>query len=262
MKKNLELLFLRNLILTLSVLGFVACSSGSGTPEFQPPVTNASPGGIWVGIDSTGGNLVAFVTESGRFHVVDEFLSQGTGVLSVSNGNDVASNFPLVPLLGLTFPDGTTLADCALSGTIVERQTLDISVDCTTTAGAQDQITADLTYDPVYERDSSLQTIAGMYVDSLGIVTDINENGMAFGQDPASGCVTNGLVSIIDGAFSLYDAEFEFSNCLGALAFLNGTTFVGLAELDNSVVPETLFIASTGDVGFLVASFFTVSERL
>ncbi len=216
----------------LSLTAFcVACGGGGGgtaPPTPLPPVTNASPGGIWVGIDADGGQIVAFVTETGGFHFIDEFLNQGSGILTVSNGNDVSGNFQLVSELGFTFPDGTTLADCTLSGTVTERQTLTVTVNCTTTAGNQDQITVTLDYVPIYERDSSLATIAGTFDDGSGIVTNIASDGTIFEQDPVSGCVTNGQVSVIDnGAFNLYGVQFGFNNCTGQLV----GTFAGLGDL-------------------------------
>ncbi len=243
----------------------VACGGGGGgaAPTPQPPVVNASPGGIWEGIDSDGDSVVALVTETGRFHFIDEFGNQGSGILNVSNGNDVSGNFQFVTPFGITFPDGTTLADCTLSGTVTERGTMTVTVNCTTTAGLQDLITVTLNYNVLYERDSSLATIAGMYDDGSGIVTEIASDGTISEQDPVSGCVTNGQVSVIDiGAFNLYDVEFGFSNCTGQFAIFNGTSFVGLATLDNTVAPEALIVAATGDVAGTLVSFFSVSERL
>ena len=192
----------------LSLTAFcVACGGGGGgaAPTLQPPVVNVSPGGIWTGIDSDGDLIVALVTETGRFNFLDEFGNQGSGTLNVSNGNDVAGNFQLVTPFGITFPDGTTLADCTLSGTVTERQTMSVTVNCTTTAGLQDQITVTLNYEAIYERDSSLATIAGMYDDGSGIVTEIASDGTISEQDPVSGCVTNGQVNVINSTFNVYD---------------------------------------------------------
>ena len=174
------------------LLAFVlaACGGGGGGGSLAPtppPVSNASPGGIWSGTDSDGGEVAALVTETGRFHFIDEFLSQGAGILSVSNGNNVAGDFQFVPDLGFTFEDGTTLADCTLSGTVAERQTLTVTVNCTTTDGLQSQVTSTLSYEAIYDRDSSLAAIAGMYGDDSGIVTDINSEGRIFEQDPTTG---------------------------------------------------------------------------
>jgi CSLREA domain-containing protein len=257
---------LARFLYVLSLTAFcVACGGGGGgaAPPLQPPVVNASPGGIWTGIDSDGDLIAAFVTETGRFHVIDEFLNQGSGILSVSNGNDVTANFQLVTEFGFTFPDGTTLADCTLSGTVTERQTMSVTVNCTTTAGLQDQITVTLNYDAIYERDSSLATIAGVYDDGSGIVTDIASDGMIFEQDPVTGCVTIGQVRVINnGTFNLYDVEFGFSNCIGPFAFLNGSSFVGIGTLDNTVTPEVLIVFATGDVAGTLVSLVSVAERL
>jgi len=256
--------FTRYLYVLIWTVFCVSCGGGGGgaAPFVPPPVINASPGGIWTGIDSDGDLVIALVTETGRFNFLDEFGNQGSGILSVSNGNDVAGNFQLVTPLGITFPDGTTLADCTLSGTVSERLTMTVTADCTTMAGLQDQITVTLDYETIYERDSSLATIAGMYNDGSGIVTEIASDGTIFEQDPVSGCVTNGQVNIIDPAFNAYDVQFGFSNCTGQFTNLNGTSFVGIATLDNTVTPEALIVAATGDVAGTLVSFVSVSERL
>ncbi len=250
----------------LSLTAFcAACGGGGGgsvSSPTPPPVVNASPGGIWTGIDSDGDLIAAFVTETGRFHFIDEFGNQGSRTLSVSNGNDVTGNFQLVTEFGFTFPDGTTLADCTLSGTVTERQTMSVTVNCTTTAGLQDQITVVLDYNALYERDSSLATIAGIYDDGSGVVTDIASDGTIFEQDPVSGCVTIGQVSVIDPAFNAYDFQFGFSNCIGQDTIFNGSSFVGIGTLDNIVTAEVLIVAATGDVAGILVSFVSVSERL
>ncbi len=258
---------MKALVRFLYVLGLtafcVACGGGGGgaAPLPQPPVVNASPSGIWTGIDSNGGQIIVFVTETGRFHIIDQFLNQGSGILSVSNGNDVTANFQLVTPLGITFPDGTTLRDCTLSGTVTERQTMTVTGNCTTTAG-QDQITVTLNYDANYERDSSLATIAGLYDDGSGIVTDIASDGMIFEQDPVSSCVINGQVSIIDPDFNLYDFQFGLSNCTGPDAILNGASFVGLGLLDDTFPPEVLIVFATGDVAGTLVSWGLFGERI
>ncbi len=248
----------------LSLTAFcVACGGGGGgaVPN-PPPVTNASPGGIWAGIDSDGDSVLALVTETGRFHFIDEFGNQGTGILSVSNGNDVTSDFQLVTEPGSTFPDGTTLADCTLSGTVTERQTMSVTANCTTTAGLQDQITVALDYQTIYDRDSSLATIAGLYDGGLGYVINIASDGTIFAQDSVSGCVINGQVRVIDNAFNAYDLDVGFSSCTGQEAILNGTSFVGIGTLDNTVIPEMLIVAVVGDVAGTLASLVSSLERL
>ncbi len=251
----------------LSLTAFcVACGgggSGAAPTPLPPPVINESPGGIWAGIDSDGDPVIALVTETGRFHFSDAFGNQGSGTLSVSNGNEVSANFQLVtPLFGPSFPDGTTLADCTLSGTVTERQIMSVTVNCTTTAGLQDQITVTpLDYVPIYERDSSLATIAGMYDDGF-VVTNIAADGTIFAQDWFTGCVTSGQVSIINPNFNLYDFQFGYSNCTGPDAFLNGASFIGIGTLDNTIPPDVLLVLVTGDVAGTLVSWILFGERL
>ena len=226
-------------------------------------MVNALPGGVWVGVDnSNGGQLVVTVTEDGRFRYVDQAGNQGAGFLSVNNGNDISSDFQIVTEIGITFPDGTTLADCALSGKVEERQTMDVAINCTTTSGPLNQINAALTYDTTYDRDSSLDTIAGTYEVGSGIVTSIASDGTIFEQNPFIGCITNGLVSVIDNEFNAYDYEFGISNCTGQFANLNGTSYSGIASLDNTANQDTLKVAATGVVDGISVSVVIVAIRL
>lgn len=119
-----------------------------------------------------------------------------------------------------------------------------------------------LQYDVLYERDSSLATVAGNYDDGSGSVLNISGDGTVFEQDPSSGCVISGLVSIIDAAYNMYDIALEFSNCVGEFAFVNGSSFTGMAALDNTSTPEGLIIAVTGDVSGDTASLIFIEERL
>jgi hypothetical protein len=236
----------------------VACGgggSGGGGTANPPPVTNVSPGGFWSGVDSNGGEIAAVVTEAGRFHFLSlDDLSQGNGIMSVSNGNNLNGNFQLVTQIGWVFPDGTTLADCALGGTVNERQSMTVTVNCTTTAGLESQATATLDYDAEYERDSSLATISGNF-QGLNSVLNIAGDGSIFAQDPVTGCVINGQVQVINASFNVYDIEFAYSSCIGEAAVLNDSSFVGLAALDNTVNPEELIVAATGDVTGILISF-------
>lgn len=244
----------------------VSCGAGGNgafpTLEASAAIT-ALPGGIWVGIDTgTGGRVEVVVTEDGKFRSVDQLGNQGSGVLSVSNGDEVSSNFQIVTELGITFPDGTSIADCALSGTIEERQNMDVTINCTTTSGPLNQITAALAYDVTYDRDSSLDTIAGTYDDGSGIVTSIASDGTIFEQNPFIGCVTNGLVSVIDSEFNVYDYQFGISNCAGPSSILNGSDFFGLARLDIIAGQEILNVAATGEVDGTLVAVVIVATRL
>lgn len=234
---------------------------GGGDGTVNPPVVNVSPGGFWFGIDSDGSEIAAIVTETGRFHFLRfDDLSQGFGILSVSNGNNLSGNFQLVTQLDWVFPDGTTLANCTLSGTVSERQNVAITTNCTTTASNIFQTTATLDYDNLYDRDSSLATISGTFLGATSVI-NIAGNGVIFVQDPATGCVSNGLVQIINSSYNVYDLEFTNSNCLGEYAILNGVVFEGLAVLDNTFVPELLVVTVTGEVAGVLVSLINFFPR-
>jgi hypothetical protein len=86
-------------------------------------------------------------------------------------------------------------------------------------------------------------------------VLNIAGDGTIFSQIPGTGCIANGQVSIINNAFNAYDFEFTDSDCVGQAAVMNGSSFVGIASLDNSVMPENLLVTEIGDMDGDVVSF-------
>ncbi len=175
-------------------------------------------------------------------------------MLVVGGASDVESNFIFVTQPGSTFADGATSATCSLSGTLSERQTIEIAANCSTAGVLHTDIVASLSYSDVYESDSSLAAIAGNY-QAPKAVLNIAGDGTVFSQDPDTDCVVNGQVSIIDSAFNAYDLEFVYSNCTGADTAMNGDSFVGTALLDDTVAPEALYVVAIGDTDGDAVSF-------
>ena len=252
-------------LLTLIVFTVAALSGcgggggGGGTPT--PPVADEAVGGIWVGTDSTGLEIFALSTECGEMHwVIPVTGEQGFGSGS-SNGTSVSFNYTYVAPLGFVLSDGSTSATCTATGTIQERQSLDVDVSCTTTEGNSFDNSARLAYSNLYDRDSSLATIAGNY-DDFGLTLNVNGAGEIFEQDPGSGCVVNGQVSVIDARYNAYDIWIQYSNCQGDFAILNGARFDGLGTLDNTVNPEMAIAGLVGDVGGITYSVIYALPRL
>ncbi len=239
--------FLTALTLLL-VITLVGCLHDEDDgPTLLGSLVDQAIGGIWEGTDSDGTAIIALTTESGRLHWIAETGEQGFGTGSVI-GSAVTFNYTLVAELGFTFPDGSTSATCTGSGTIQQRQTLAVTVNCTTTLGTTSSSSASLNYNAIYDLDSVLSVIAGNYDDD-GVVFNINANGVIFEQDPTTSCVLNGQITIIDSNFNAYDVSLSVSNCTGAEAILNGSTFTGLAVLDSTAPPpDELVIAVTGAV--------------
>ena len=250
---------LATIFLTASL---VACGGGGDGGRIVPPlIPNASPGGIWIGSDNSGLDIYALSTESGRIHwIAPSTEEQGFGNATVT-GNNVTFSYTYVAPFGFVLADGSSSASCSASGTIQERHSLDVNTTCTTNAGGTFGGSATLTYDALYDRDSSLALIAGNY-DDFGLVLNVSGSGVVFEQDPNTGCVVNGQVSIISSAFNAYDVSITYANCRGNAAILNGVTFTGLGTLDNTVVPETAVVGLTGDVEGVTYSVVYVLPRI
>jgi hypothetical protein len=174
----------------------------------------------------------------------------------------VDSDFRLVTQRGETFADGTTSADCTFSGTIIERQTLTVTENCVTSGGFQFQERLILYFDILYNQDSSLATISGLYETTTGNVLSIDSDGAIFAQDPVSGCVVNGQVGVTTSFANIYTYDYNIDNCDGPDAIWNGSSFGGLAVLDNTFSPEQLIVAVIGEVGGDSVSVVEVYERL
>jgi len=255
-------------LIGLGTVLLVGCSSGGGGPESQDSsaapgnaasgpglsTTQGSPGGYWQGTNSDGGTITVLVAENGKFHFVDADLSQGSGILSVGNADDVSISFVFVTQPGSTFADGTTSATCSLSGILSERQSMTITANCRTAGVLLTEFAATLAYSDVYENDSSLATIAGNYQGSKAVL-NIAGDGTLFSQDPDTGCVVNGEVNIIDDAFNAYDVGFTYSNCTGTDAAMNGASFAGIALIDDRVTPQELDVVAIGDLDGDAVSF-------
>lgn len=225
-----------------------------------PRSVDAAVGGIWEGTASDGSRILGLVSESGEFHFLDDG-AQYFGTLA-SSGNVLSGNFTAATDLDTAFLDGATLGAGTLSGTVQARSVLTATLDFTTARGARSVLTVDLAFDAQYERDSSLATIAGNFLETAtGQVLNVSAGGELFLQDPASGCVLNGTVLVIDARFGLYRVQYRYSDCLGERALLNGLSFRGLAALDDSFVPERLVIAAAATSAGEGFSLVDVLER-
>jgi len=242
------------------VLIFILAGCDEGGPFAPAPPPGQSLGGIWLGVDTNGNEVALISTESGRFRWFADTGEQGFGTGSV-NGTAVILNYSQVAELGFTLFDGSVSADCTATGTLQERQTLTVTTNCTTDLDGTFSVFVSLTYQALYERNSSLALIAGNYNDD-SLVLNINADGVMFGQSPVTVCVVNGLVSIIDRNFNLYDVLLGFSSCAERSEVLNGATFTGIATLDNTESPELLIVGVTAEPERVTLAITLALERL
>jgi len=238
--------------LSIGLLALAGCGGGgSGGGQVNttpPPVTNASPGGIWRGTSSASGlQVIGLIDEAGEFHFIQSDNVQYVGTATVS-GNSISANFDGFTQVGTVFQDQTTHGTGTASGSVQQRSSLTLNTQFKTDGGASSSGTLNLMFDTLYNRASSLATIAGNY-SSNGEVITVDSNGNVFAQDPTSGCVTNGTVSIINATYNAYKVQFSYANCTGQYNVLNGLQFNGMGTLDNTKSPETAIIGVTAQSG-------------
>lgn len=229
---------------TLSACG----GGGSSNPanfSAPPPPTNA--GGVWEG--STFNNnagltfqTVGVVTENngeGRF-VNDQGVQFILSGISGTNGNFSATITAIAPF-GTVFIDGSSVTSGTITGTVVERTSL--QGDWTLNTGETGTMT--MSYDSIYERGSNLSRTTGMWIDSFGVVYTIEANGDFFAQD-AFGCVFDGNVSILDASFNAYGLTMTVSICPS----VNGN-YSGLGVLGDDVGMDDAFVVQMDSNNFI-----------
>lgn len=246
-------------IVCCGVLG--GCFGGGGNGATIVP-TNESPGGIWNGTDSlTGLAVLGLATETGQFQFIRADGTQYVGTVTTS-GIFGSGSFDGFAPLGTTFPDGSTHGTGTVSGTIHQRSTFNATTHFTTDAGQSTSDTLSMTFDSLYNRPSSLATIAGNYTEAgTGTIFSVDANGVLFAQDAATGCVINGTVSVIDANYNAYRVSVSYARCTGQYAVLNGLQLTGLGTLDNTVSPERAVIGLSGSSGATKVALVEVLTR-
>jgi len=241
--------------LCVVLAGCGGAGSSSGTSTSAPaPVTNASPGGIWRGTESTTGlQIVGLIDESGEFHFIRSDNVQYVGTASVT-GNSISANFEGFTQVGTVFTDNSTHGTGSVSGTVQARSSISLSTQFKTDAGTSTNGSLNLTFDALYNRASSLATISGNFLSGADVVT-VSSNGAVFLQDPNTSCVLNGTVSIIDAMYNAYKVQYSYANCTGQASVLNGLQFSGMATLDNTQSPEHAIIGVNARSGSVEYAF-------
>jgi hypothetical protein len=195
----------------------------------------------------SGLQVLGVVDEAGELHFIRSDNVQYTGTATTSGTSFSASLEGFVPY-GTTFSDKSTHGTGKVTGTVQARSSLNGNTQFTTDAGNTSTGTLSLTFEALYNRASSLTTISGNFTNTAtgSAVVTIGTDGAIFSQNPSTGCVLNGTVSIINSSYNVYRIEFSNANCQGQYAALNGVQFTGLAVLDNTQTPEAVIAGVTG----------------
>lgn len=212
-------------IAVLVVLGFglALASCGGSDSSWAPPTPVApSPAGLWMGsfTSTTDGGFhqsIGLISEnrdaqflvaaiSGR-HMSGQLTTDGdwlTGTLNVFLGRE-----------GPFFGFGG-VQSILLDGTVEDKNGLFGNY-----SGDEDAGRFNLNYISLYEDESSLSRVAGVWVFSEAaaggalytVTLDIDGNGNIFGTD-TGGCVYSGGISLIDARFNGYQVTFNVTECL------------------------------------------------
>lgn len=251
-------------LVTLTACGGGGSGGSSDTNTSQPSApepSNEKVSGIWFGT-STGqqsgftNDVSCLITQAEDLacFLFDPSTGQLSGAVhataNVTNGDDVSGSGSFYAAPGYVLFDGSTFSDFTVnSGTVDEGNSLVLTVN-----GGGESSDVSLTYDALYDRDSSLSAIAGVYrnftVDGVPTSLSIDENGELFAQSQ-TGCVGNGEVAIEDPMFNEYSMTITISNCPG----LDGT-YNGLAVSDDFAATDDalLFGVFSGQIAILGAA--------
>ncbi len=247
-----------HLISVFSLAALAACGGGGGgssDPGPDVPVPDAAVGGIWVGTttDNVTNEPQFFLgvsTDDGRFRFLSaDTLGQFVGTFDSTGTNLAGSGVGIAPV-GSTWLDDSTTIDISMTGTISERTRMSGSWS----GGTGETGTFSFVYDSIYNRGSSLSTVAGSWVsldefgNPNGSIT-VDSAGRMDAQD-AAGCLYSGNVSIINASYNAYDLDLTVTDC----GELNGT-YSGLAVVADAVGTDDMLIYSVDN-----ATWFIIAE--
>lgn len=244
------------LLLTLSIMS--ACGGG-GDSSSQSALATQRIAGIWIGtftsnVVSSTFDVTGIIAESG----IGRFASTSTGaqysgVISVNgmgvNGISFSATVNAYAPFGEVFPDGSRVGIVGISGAATPRGAMS-----GTYSGVGDSGTFSLTYSGLYERPSSLSSVAGTW---SGIVSSgdnntitVDSSGNITGSS-TSGCIYSGNVGIIDPFYNAYSVNLSLNNNCG---FGSGN-YNGFAALTDTSIPnDTLLIEVSNPSFSFVAS--------
>lgn len=144
-----------------------------------------------------------------------------TGTVT-SEGGKYLANYQMYALDGAPFDQAT------ITGTLSNQKI--ISKFVTESAGDTGVLT--LSYDPIYEKNSSLELVQGAWQftdrDGLEIKWNINQ-GVIAGID-SDHCEYSGVVSLLDPAFNAYLIDMQINECSSVTGEYRGLAYLDDAE--------------------------------
>lgn len=203
------------LVATLLSLPVISACGGGGNASPTPPAQPSAAAGIWSGtftstVLNTTFNAAGLVTDtnSARFGFPDTF-EQFSGNLSV-NGNSFSMAATAYAPHGSTFPDGSQVSTVTISGTFTQNGAMSGTYN-----GAGDSGTFALTFNSLYERQSSFGLLSGIWDGEIlenSTALTISETAEITGAN-AQGCTCGGHLDLIDPSFNIYAVHLDIDTC-------------------------------------------------
>lgn len=234
----------------------------------MPIAPGAAPAGIWTGEDSEGREIRLFVKETGVFHFVypetGVYGEAWTGLLTddpvtrqhYDDTQIGRYNFgfqPFYPLEQQPHPENEWWWNiCTIVADAEPGKALTGTMDCPSLFGSEfTAVEVQLAYHESYELAADLHRFVGNWTDQSDPGADVvtfHPDGMLTGQHGTTGCIYSGKVSVADPRYNIYDIEWTFHNCPGTLSRLNGVVFEGMASIDPTTDPVSLWLLAFGKV--------------
>ena len=224
------------------MLALLAACGGGGSAQpgtFVPAPAQQSPGSHWFVKDPEGNAFHLFIAETGTLRAIFHLSGAasrntfGAGSVTVTNGNQVSGVMQALGVLPATTPPNLVPLSCSLSGSVIERAQLAITVSCS--GNTQILYNEFLTFrpQPDYDIGSSLADIAGNYTlpfRPASNMLNISGDGTLFGMyDNGAQCTLNGTVSIIDARYRFLGVEWTMSSCTDPIGVFEGAVMSGFA---------------------------------
>ena len=203
----------------------VVCRTAAETPIESMVVISTSGGDVVIddlsfGFPCTTDDIFCLIAETLELgcevdvESTNDLVAGVQGTVQV-NGSQVTGTGTLYAAPGTTLADGSAFANLTISGTVSERDSLNLTI---TAAGVSISVSSTFVAS-VYDRGSALATVAGNYptFDIFGDPASFSVDASgAITSGSNSGCVGNGQISIINANFNAYDVTLNVTSC-GAL---------------------------------------------
>lgn len=203
---------------------FLVLTSSLGLLQAEDGAQHLPSNGIWQGSFDINGrgpfDFTAIHIDGHSTAVSHAAKTLCTGTVGLK-GNQYLAEYEMYALDGAPFDRAT------ISGTLADKQVIAQFM----TENAGDTGILALTYNSVYERNSSIDLLQGswQFIDRDGLeIQWIIDHGIIAGKD-SDQCEYSGVVSLIDPEFNAYLLDMQINEC----SSVNGA-YRGLAYLDGS----------------------------